>query len=223
MSVVPDSIEPVVAWRGWRLKGDELASCHYGGTWKPGVEHAAECLANEKPKAWQAVSIEEAVESGAPLASEWTKPKHDPDDEDYGATYGVPRPPRTLLPFDMAYVYREDAHDSPGESCKCGIYAVADPAPCASYPISVLGRVALWGKVVPGDKGWRAEYAYPLELFVLDAKPTNPHSMWSMLMFTTAEEKFPPRKGIEDVLSERYGVPTQRIASMDEAQRLVAA
>ena len=30
----------------------------------------------------------------------------------------------------------------------------------------VLGRVSLWGKVVEYDHGWRAEFAYPAELFI---------------------------------------------------------
>jgi hypothetical protein len=30
----------------------------------------------------------------------------------------------------------------------------------------VIGRVALWGSVVEGQRGWRGEVAYPIELFV---------------------------------------------------------
>jgi hypothetical protein len=30
----------------------------------------------------------------------------------------------------------------------------------------VLGMVANWGKVIPGNLGWRAEKAYPIKLFV---------------------------------------------------------
>jgi hypothetical protein len=31
----------------------------------------------------------------------------------------------------------------------------------------VLGRVSLWGRVFENTHGWRAQYAYPYELFVL--------------------------------------------------------
>ena len=34
------------------------------------------------------------------------------------------------------------------------------------YP-AVVGRVKMWGKVIPGEHGWRAQYAYPAELFIV--------------------------------------------------------
>lgn len=42
---------------------------------------------------------------------------------------------------------------------------------------TVLGRVALWGKVRQGPNGWRGQYAYPTHLylpqcFALDPKAT---------------------------------------------------
>jgi hypothetical protein len=30
-----------------------------------------------------------------------------------------------------------------------------------------LGTVKMWGKVIPGERGWRAQYAYPSELFIV--------------------------------------------------------
>ncbi len=50
----------------------------------------------------------------------------------------------------------------------------------------VIGRVANWGKVVEGTLGWRAELAYPLELFV-------PFEVWKLV----------------EPLHETYGVPVQ--------------
>jgi hypothetical protein len=32
----------------------------------------------------------------------------------------------------------------------------------------VIGRVKLWGKVIPGEWGWRAQYAYPSSLLIVD-------------------------------------------------------
>ncbi len=32
----------------------------------------------------------------------------------------------------------------------------------------VAGKVALWGSVIPGDRGWRAEFAYPQTLVFID-------------------------------------------------------
>jgi hypothetical protein len=62
-------------------------------------------------------------------------------------------------------------HEAPNESCACGIYAARDPATVWTYlrgrdePRTVrrvLGRVALWGRVVEHEHGWRASHAYPV-------------------------------------------------------------
>ncbi len=66
--------------------------------------------------------------------------------------------------------------DVPGESCSCGFYSAKtlehlrtmgyhtyDPA---YGSICVVGRLANWGKVIEGTQGWRAEYAYPVTLYV---------------------------------------------------------
>jgi hypothetical protein len=54
-------------------------------------------------------------------------------------------------------------HEPPVEECTCGIYAVVEPTSAISYvreaPLSVLARVALAGKVIPGTRGWRGEQA----------------------------------------------------------------
>ena len=40
------------------------------------------------------------------------------------------------------------------------------PPPTPGRPIA-LGRVSLWGRILARDKGFRAQYAYPYELFVI--------------------------------------------------------
>jgi hypothetical protein len=87
------------------------------------------------------------------------------------------RPLRLLRPWRR----RPPDHDAPNESCKCGIYATADPEKAAAYlegcivhaePIRwpvlhrVIGRVSLWGSVVECVDGWRASHAYPERLYV---------------------------------------------------------
>lgn len=81
-------------------------------------------------------------------------------------------------------------HTPPGDRCRCGLYAVADPG-TLEWGISdheVLGVVALWGQIVEGGRGWRASHAYPR--FVL----TGP---------SIAGEQ-------RAALSRRYGVPVHR-------------
>jgi hypothetical protein len=54
-------------------------------------------------------------------------------------------------------------HTPPGDTCPCGLYAVADTTTLGWSPSDheVLGVVALWGDVVEGERGWRASHAYP--------------------------------------------------------------
>jgi hypothetical protein len=66
----------------------------------------------------------------------------------------------------------EHEHETPEPACACGIHAwrleaLEWPAfvRAARRPL-VVGRVLLWGKVVEGTNGWRAEVAYPERLWV---------------------------------------------------------
>ncbi len=65
---------------------------------------------------------------------------------------------------------------APRLHCTCGIYATRTPADALMYlwelgcapgqSTRVVGRVWLWGAVVECEHGWRAERAYPAELYV---------------------------------------------------------
>lgn len=69
-------------------------------------------------------------------------------------------------------------HAAPDSGCRCGIYAfrnsddLMDQVEERGDP-GVLGTVALWGKVVVGTRGYRAQYAYPQCLWV--ARGLRPH------------------------------------------------
>ena len=57
-------------------------------------------------------------------------------------------------------------HDPPGLDCRCGIHAsdsleVVARARPAWLPAPVIGRVALWGRTIAHERGWRAAAAYP--------------------------------------------------------------
>ena len=68
-------------------------------------------------------------------------------------------------------------HLAPHIRCGCGIYAAKGVELAASYfdgygPLTdqpafrVIGRVSLWGRVVEGERGYRASHAYPAHLYV---------------------------------------------------------
>jgi hypothetical protein len=68
-----------------------------------------------------------------------------------------------------------DRHPAPGEGCWCGVHAFKDQAealrtmcdigPELDGPL-VVGTVAMWGRVVDCEHGYRAERAYPAQLWV---------------------------------------------------------
>lgn len=105
------------------------------------------------------------------------------------------------LPDDMRWtiLYETHAHVAPHENCTCGLYAVTYPerAPVAE----ILGRVNLWGKIVPGTDGYRAQYGYPKDLYVMERGG-----------------KAKELQQVCDELEKAYGVPARPVASAIEAQ-----
>jgi hypothetical protein len=76
-------------------------------------------------------------------------------------------------------LWRRSLHEAPVDLCSCGIYAVgangirklwrgSEPVRGSSL---VIGTVSLWGSVVQCERGWRAGFAYPRELFVPSLAP----------------------------------------------------
>jgi hypothetical protein len=68
-----------------------------------------------------------------------------------------------------------EPHPTPSDVCGCGFHAVRDPVDAWSYLRGrdeanvvgrILGEVALWGRVVETERGWRAASAYPVRLYV---------------------------------------------------------
>jgi hypothetical protein len=66
-------------------------------------------------------------------------------------------------------------HPTPSSECGCGFHAARDPVDALSYlrgrnepstVCRVLGEVALWGRLVETEAGWRAQAAYPVRLYV---------------------------------------------------------
>ena len=69
-----------------------------------------------------------------------------------------------------------EGDEMPRESCSCGFYSAKSAkhllgmgyAHMCTTPttLTVIGKVAHWGKVIEGRQGWRSEYAYPVQLFL---------------------------------------------------------
>jgi hypothetical protein len=64
-------------------------------------------------------------------------------------------------------------HHAPAFNCSCGIWSFKEldglvEAIGGYSEIKVLGKVSLWGRVIETENGYRAQYAYPSELWLLD-------------------------------------------------------
>jgi hypothetical protein len=116
---VPDSIEPVVAYRSWAHwdSGKGLRS-HNGTYWWPGSPMKANC---------------------------------------------------------PGYMYSQKRHNGPIDWCTCGIYAATRENASHIVPGSdVYGEVYLWGRILEGPRGYRAEFAYPKLFIVRDKRLIKP-------------------------------------------------
>lgn len=93
----------------------------------------------------------------------------------------------------MAYCAR-CGDDVPGEKCTCGFYSAKEFMHLMSMAyhkydvesghVMVLGQIANWGGVVTATQGWRAQFAYPVKLWV-------PFETWELA----------------EPLEQTYGVP----------------
>ena len=109
-------------------------------------------------------------------------------------------------------------HRAPDEGCDCGVYGAADldslreHGLCLAPEALVVGRVALWGRVLPDgaasvperSSGWRGEYAEPVSLSVV--------------------RELVLEKDLAGVLAslEPYGVPVDTIALADAVAGVTA-
>lgn len=88
-------------------------------------------------------------------------------------------------------------HDPPKENCECGIYAFSTPTDIALKSTDVAwAEVALWGDVLICERGYRAQYAYPLSIFLKDTKTEG-------------------IKLVRDELEQGYGVPVFLVEERD--------
>jgi hypothetical protein len=83
-------------------------------------------------------------------------------------------------------------HAAPYLNCRCGYWSfktqelLAQAMDKYDDTVKVIGQVEIWGRVIECENGFRSEYAYPKELWLLD-------------------------EGLES-LSWRYGVPVRRLS-----------
>jgi hypothetical protein len=72
---------------------------------------------------------------------------------------------------------RRRDHEAPHFHCQCGIWGFKSlenllSALGPSYKPSVIGKVSLWGRVIETENGFRAQYAYPEQLWPASDSPS---------------------------------------------------
>lgn len=179
--VVPDMIEPVVGWRVWRdgsiwgqrgiysmnhtpwtPKEKKTATCEYAGPQKEFVwGWEVVSFLNPDDRHWVRDATERELKHVAAVR----------ESDNFDEESDIPQTPSTLLPplgWHYQWGQRIQLHpprheDIPGDRCSCGIYAYKayEEAKRACGGSGVLGEVYLWGKIIEGTDGYRAQYAYP--------------------------------------------------------------
>ena len=152
----PAVVDPIVAWRVWRVEEDErsgllfLHSIHYGIRWPRRKPMRAHCI------------------------EQWRRGRMNPYPQAHQAPSGA------------------GTH-------ACGIYALKEMegtnswlATAGTNATKAIGRVSLWGRIALHEGGYRAEFAYPLDLLLLQPTPEG----------VDAEE-------VASLLADAYGVPAR--------------
>jgi hypothetical protein len=91
-------------------------------------------------------------------------------------------------------------HPTPSLDCGCGFHAARDAVDAMSYlrgrdePATVcrlIGEVALWGRLVETEAGWRAAAGYPVRLYVADESIAEALSVYGVPAISTAPSLAP--------------------------------
>lgn len=78
--------------------------------------------------------------------------------------------PKKIVQAECSY----HDHEAPQMSCACGYWSFKTPElmkeACFGYKgdVAVVGSVEIWGRVIECQNGYRSEYAYPKELWLLE-------------------------------------------------------
>jgi hypothetical protein len=103
----------------------------------------------------------------------------------------------------------QSSHDrTPDVLCRCGIWGLAFPEELrrqADNPWLVYGTVELWGRVVAGTKGWRAEFARPVALLAC-GPPSAVWNAWWRRRYPAG----PDRDELIGAVARRYDLPILR-------------
>jgi hypothetical protein len=159
--------------------------------------------------------IRDAMEGGGMVAVDEEVPTHVEAEVGWRAWGVDPDTPEAEIPLLRSVTYAEaywtpgapmeatcggasaQGDHVPGEHCSCGLYSAKTMEHLLSMGyhkydadraglFHVIGEVSLWGKVVEGSQGWRAQFGYPRTLYV-------PYEAWPLAARLEAGYRVPVR------------------------------
>lgn len=205
--IVPDSITPVVGWKSWKVDDGFLASPMYPLTWPIGERAEAVCRqsSGDNPFVswanWQ-IMFDPPRRYWAAVDRAGTEFKLAWDGAEKPAIelpYGWRIEQRVEGPKHSPYRHAQHGDTTPDEKCACGIYA-STILEAKRYENTVIGRIEGWGRVIEGDFGFRSQYAYPKDIYLVGVG-------WRARRKLARELSF-------------YGVPVHTVSCAAEAQAI---
>lgn len=134
---------------------------------------------------------------------------------------GRSRPWRPMQPVEAACKHAR-LHAAPHVECTCGLHGTHDldilrRTRCPA----VLGRVALWGRVIEHELGYRAQYAYP-QLATLVCQfcfwQWGSHGIRPDVVGWFARDELVPLCWAHLEQAQRYGMEPRRLLNADEVE-----
>lgn len=214
-SVVPDYCAPLVGYRKWNLTNDgRLTSVTSDERWPARQPLRAVCRMRPKPVITPPVfrpadppwGCRGRMLFGTPYNPTWANGSGDADAcLSDGFVCDLIAIALQVVPLQLIRYC-----DAPNAKCYCGIYAHAEPV--FEYEGFVSGEVSLWGRVMKGERGYRAQFAYPKSLTL--------HYPDEAMARRIADTYGVPCVVGESIVYDRF--PIQRIPASSGAARLYA-
>lgn len=178
-SDIPDGIEPILAWRNWRLRGypdhPHIVSNYNNALWVPKKPTVALCALDGYSRQANLLhhSLMSRGHTGYPP----------PTDHKKGPVLGCSCGLYGLQGPEWA---GRSAHTYMGKYRR-----VAGEQPIIQeIPATIYGCVAFWGRIIVGTTGYRAQYGYPKALYI-----------------ATTEQPSKAQEALACKLAMLYGIP----------------
>jgi hypothetical protein len=104
--------------------------------------------------------------------------------------------------LDVHFRSSHEGIPAPWRPCSCGVYAIRrrEDLERVAGAGTIVGQVALWGHVIEHQRGYRAQYAYPVRLWA----PAREGIVGTMVPLPPG---FPHLRSEGERLADLYGVP----------------